>query len=95
MTLNFYNRKIETFIDTGVSRTLLWQGEYLDLYKQTRRQPMLKPTVELCSLTGHALKMVGETEILEEDAGPINVIVVEGLPHAPSWEWILWESRQS
>ncbi len=82
VTLNFYHHKIETLIDTGASRTLLRRSEYLDICKRTRRQPILKPTVELCSLTGHALKVLGETQIIEKDAGPVKVIVVEGLPHA-------------
>ncbi len=38
--------------------------------------------MELCSLTGHALDVKGETELMEDQGGSVKVIVVDGLPHA-------------
>lgn len=35
----------------------------------------------MCSLTGHEIKVLGETELIE-DNGVIKVIVVDGLPHS-------------
>ncbi len=69
-------------MDTGASRTLLRRKEFLNICKDTRRQTILRPSVELCSLTGHALDVKGETELMEDQGGSVKVIVVDGLSHA-------------
>lgn len=61
---------------------MLRRKEFINICRDTRRQPILKPSVELCSLTGHSLDVLGETELSEERGGALKVIVVEGLPHA-------------
>jgi len=68
-------------LDTGASRTLLRRKEFVEICRDLRRQPILKPTVELCSLTGHQLTVMGETELPERIGGPIKVIIVDGMPH--------------
>ena len=35
----------------------------------------------ICGLGGKPLDVIGETELLITDAGPVNVMVTRGLPH--------------
>ena len=35
----------------------------------------------LCGVTGHDIKVLGQTEICEDELGPISVIIVEGINH--------------
>ena len=54
----------------------------MKICKNTRRQPILRPTCELYSITGQNLNVYGETEICEEKIGVIPVIVVDNIKHA-------------
>ena len=44
--------------------------------------PLLRKTIQLCGVTGHHIKVLGQTELGETKLGPISVIVVEDIAHA-------------
>ena len=72
--------EIEGLCDTGSSRTLLAASIFYQLVKRQHRTPLLNPsTLRLQSVTGHSLKVLGQTQIKISGAGCIDVLVVEGL----------------
>ena len=69
-------------IDSGASRTILRRSEFDMICKYLGRTPVLSKTIDLCAVTGHPIKVLGSTEIMEAQLGPIPIIVVEGINHA-------------
>lgn len=80
--LDFYNVHIHALIDTGATRSVLRRREFDKLCTLTGRTPVVTKGVELFGVTGHGLKILGSTELLETLMGPIPVIVVEDFNHA-------------
>ena len=71
---------MEGLLDTGSSRTLLAATIFFKLVKFQHRTPLLSPsTLELQSVSGHRLKVLGKTQISVNHVGPLNVYVVENL----------------
>ena len=69
-------------IDSGASRTILRRKEFDTMCKYLGRTPVLSKTIDLCAVTGHPITVLGSTEIMEAQLGPIPIIVVEGINHA-------------
>ena len=67
-------------MDTGSSRTLLAATIFFQLVKLEHRTPLLSPsTLELQSVSGHKLTVLGKTQISVENVGPLDVYVVDNL----------------
>ena len=65
---------------TGSSSTLLAASVFYRIVKNQHRTPLLSSsTLRLQSVTGHSLKVLGSTQICIQNAGCINVIVVDQL----------------
>ena len=64
-------------LDTGSIRM---NRTFYDLVRTQHRVPLLSPsTLGLQSVTGHPLKVLGQTQIKLQDAGSIKVYVVDNL----------------
>ena len=81
MSLTLKGLRLRALIDTGASRTVLRRAEFMELCDKIGRQPLVKRTSGLQSVTGHELHVWGETEIEEESLGVISVTVVNDLPY--------------
>ena len=79
--LKFSKCSITSLLDSGASRSLLRRQEFDVICKQMGRHPILSKTVDLCAVTGHQLKVLGMTELYEEQLGSIPIIVVEGIQY--------------
>ena len=56
--------------------------EYMIICKATGRTPVLAKTIELRGVTGHGIKVLGQTQLDEIKLGPVTVIIVEDIGHA-------------
>ena len=54
---------------------------FQDICTRTNRSSLLRPLGVIYGLGGKPLDVIGETELLITDAGPVNVMVTLGLPH--------------
>ena len=79
--LSFYNVHIHALVDSGASKTVLRRKEFDLLCKITGRSPILTKGVELYGVTGHGIKVLGTTQLLEASLGPMDVIVVDDINH--------------
>ena len=71
---------MEGLLDTGSSRTLLAATIFFKLVKIEHRTPLLSPsTLELQSVSGHKLTVLGKTQISVENVGPLDVYVMDNL----------------
>ena len=73
--------RINALIDTRAARSLMADSVFQDICTRTNRSSLLRPSGAICSLGGKPLDVIGETELLITDAGPVNVMVTRGLPH--------------
>ena len=53
----------------------------MDYCKSTKRHPILTKSVELIGVTGHELKVLGSTELVVDNIGRLELIVVDGINH--------------
>ena len=79
--LKIHGQIIRALVDTCAARTVLRRYEFKDLCKRLGRQPILKTTLGLQGVTGHELKVCGKTQVLEDDVGILQVIVVDSISH--------------
>ena len=70
-----------SLVDSGASCCVVRQKEFLKLCKDTGRKPIVKKTDGLVGVTGHELKVWGETQIWTKQFGPVNVVVIEEVPY--------------
>jgi len=80
--LRFNDNYMHALVDTGATRTVLRRQEFEKLCKLIGRAPLLRKSVQLVGVTGHDIAVLGHTEIMEDDLGPIPVIVVDGISQA-------------
>ena len=82
MTLTSNDTPIECLLDTGSSRTLLAAEIFFKLVKIHYRPSLLSPSnLGLQSVTGHRLTVLGKTQIRLDNAGCLDVFVVQNLPN--------------
>ena len=73
--------QINALIDTGAARSLMADSVFQDICAKTNRPSLLKPSGVVCGLGGKPLDVLGETELLIGEAGPVSIMVTRGLPH--------------
>ena len=72
---------VSALIDTGASRTLLRLDVFEQLKRATHRITFLKPGPDLTTVSGHAIRVYGTTEVHVNNTGAINVCVVDNISH--------------
>ena len=73
--------QINALIDTGAARSLMADSVFQDIRTRTNSSSLLRPSGVICGLGGKPLDVIGETELLITDAGPVNVMMTRGLLH--------------